>query len=76
MAAHLLAAARPEDAQPHVTAAQERAPRTAAVHITAAIAPLYTNPDAAWPALQTAANRLSLRTHERREAQQALKARS
>ncbi len=75
LAAHLLAAERPQDAQPHVLAAQEAAPRTAAVRITAAIADLHTNPDAGWAALQTAAKHPSLRASERRRAQRALAAR-
>jgi predicted Zn-dependent protease len=75
LAAHLLAAERPQDAQPHVLAALERAPRTAAVRITAAIADLHINPEAGWAALQTAAKHPSLRASERRRAQQALAAR-
>lgn len=74
LAAHLLAAGRHEDALPHVLAAQERAPRTAAVRITAAAAELYTNPEAGWKALETAASHPSLRASERRRAQQALTA--
>lgn len=76
LAAHLLASDRPDDAAPHVASAQRRAPRTAAVRLTAATLDLYRNADAGWQALQTAAHHSSLRASERRRAQRALAART
>ena len=74
LAAHLLAAERPDDAEPHVAQAQKMAPRTAAVRITVAVAALHTDASTATDQLRAAAAHPSLRASERRRAQRALAA--